>query len=89
MNLTPICGIITEYTGTSPGPASGITYTIKANMPQGVVVIPGCTPSSWRWPDSIPVDAQAMVDTVVLGVLTESVVQWSFIERPALEECGS
>ena len=46
-------GVVVSSNTTTPGPASGITYTIRVNLPDGIVEFPGVRPHGSRWPDAI------------------------------------
>lgn len=47
-------GTVSGHTGTSPGPASGITYDVVANMEGGVTqTVRGITPIGTRLPDAV------------------------------------
>ena len=84
-----IAGVILSHAGTSPGPASGITYTIATADPNaaGVFNMRNQTPVS-RWPDTL--DTVAMPDgTGVIGVSVGAVVSWHFVELPDFAECPS
>lgn len=84
-----IAGVIISHAGTSPGPASGITYTIATADPNaaGVFNMRNQTPVS-RWPDTL--DTVAMPDgTGVIGVSVGAVVSWHFVELPDFAECPS
>ncbi len=83
----PIWGRVLAYSGESPGPASGITYTIEWwQEGTGVLYASGLTPSIPRWPDSVKVDAYP-VDTLVQGMIWAGEIRWLFRELPSLMEC--
>lgn len=42
-------GVIRGHTGQSPGPASGITYRIVVNFPDGPREVVGISPAIQRW----------------------------------------
>lgn len=68
-----------------PGPASGISYTIKWNDPSlGPVERENQVPDGpWRWPDTIDTDSEHMVRKWVQGIVTpEGEVLWNFTEPP-------
>jgi hypothetical protein len=82
-----ILGIITAVNGTTPGPASGITYTIMVSDPAtaGTFPMEGQTPYS-RWPDEL--DIVALVPGVpVLGAALGGEITWHFWEQPAFADC--
>lgn len=83
----PIIGRIVSVQGTTPGPASGITYTIAchdANV-DGVYRLDGQKPIR-RWPDTIDTVAFA-VGSMVHGIVDANVVQWHSMEMPDFGEC--
>lgn len=83
----PIWGRVLAYSGESPGPASGITYTIEWwQEGTGVLYASGLSPSIPRWPDSVKVDAYP-VDTLVQGMIWANEIRWLFRELPSLMEC--
>lgn len=45
-------GVVESVQGTNPGPASGISYTVKVSAGGGVASIPGIKPTSRRLPDT-------------------------------------
>lgn len=82
----PYIGFVKSVAGTSPGPASGITYTIAVNTPEGVIEWAGVAPDNQRPPD--------VYDTIAAGVGTACLVyefggrQWIYItEYPDSAEC--
>lgn len=81
-------GIVRSFAGTSPGPASGLTYTIDAYFPRaGLVTLAGQTPACERRPDTVDVTAVA-IGTGVLGILFDGqIIQWMFRELDAYAEC--
>lgn len=84
-----ILGRIVSSHGTSPGPASGITYTIAVHDPQveGVFRLERQKPVQ-RWPDDI--DVVALRDgQLVVGAIAANAVQWHFHEYPAFRECAA
>jgi len=50
-------GVIVSHQGTSPGPASGITYTVRVNMPEGPVEMSNVRPHGNRYPDELKITA--------------------------------
>lgn len=83
-----ILGRIVEVQGQSPGPASGITYTIAVHDTnvEGIYRLERQTPVQ-RWPDQIDVVALRR-GQLVIGAVAANVVQWHFHEYPAFRECG-
>jgi hypothetical protein len=57
IRLEKFSGVVRGHTGTSPGPASGITYRILINFPDGPQEVSGIAPAIDRWPDQIKVNA--------------------------------
>jgi len=83
-----ISGRIVSHQGISPGPASGITYTIDMQMPSGGVVrLAGQRPSIERWTDTLNVRAVAN-GTRVRGWRCASFYYWDFRELPDFGPCG-
>lgn len=46
-------GVVVSSNTTTPGPASGITYTVAVNLPDGIVTFANVKPHGSRWPDTI------------------------------------
>lgn len=85
----PILGRIVSVQGTTPGPASGISYTVAchdANV-DGVYRLDGQKPIR-RWPDTLDTVAFA-VGSMVQGIVDANVVQWHSMEMPDFAECPS
>lgn len=85
----PILGRIVSVQGTTPGPASGITYTIAchdANV-DGVYRLDGQKPIR-RWPDTLDTVAFA-AGSMVHGIVDANVVQWHSMEMPDFADCPS
>lgn len=84
-----ILGRIVDVQGQSPGPASGITYTIAVHDTNvdGIYRLERQTPVQ-RWPDQIDVVALRR-GQLVIGAVAANVVQWHFHEYPAFRECGT
>lgn len=82
-----ILGRIVTINGTTPGPASGISYTIAVHDPatEGVYRLERQAPLK-RWPDDIDVEA-CEVGSMVIGTVSANRVQWHFHEYPAFAEC--
>lgn len=82
-----ILGRIVEVNGTTPGPASGITYTIACHDPQveGPFRVTNQRPIR-RWPDAIDTVAFA-VGSMVIGVSDSAVLQWHSMEMPDFGAC--
>lgn len=82
-----IAGVVLSHNGQSPGPASGITYTIATSDPNaaGVFNMQRQTPVV-RWPDVL--DTVAIPDgTGVIGVSVGARVSWHFMELPDFGAC--
>ena len=79
-------GIVVSVQGTNPGAASGITYTIDVNMPDGVMRFTGVKPAWNRPPDTIDTKA-APVNTAILVSLVAGVVQAFIPEFPDWQSC--
>jgi len=82
-----ILGRIVEVNGTTPGPASGISYTIACHDPQvdGPFRVVNQRPIR-RWPDAIDTVAFA-VGSMVVGVSDASILQWHSMEMPDFGAC--
>jgi hypothetical protein len=82
-----ILGRVVEVAGTSPGPASGITYTIACHDQQvdGVFRVTNQRPVR-RWPETIDTVAFE-VGTMVVGVTDANVLQWHSMEMPDFGAC--
>lgn len=84
-----IVGRIVSVQGTTPGPASGITYTIAihdANV-EGIFQMDHQTPVQ-RWPDAL--DTVALpVGMLVIGAIEANVLRWHFMEFPAFKDCAT
>jgi hypothetical protein len=86
-----VSGIIDSVQGTNPGPASGITYTIKINTDAGPILIPGVRPCNQRPADDV--DIRVTVDpdpekrTKVLGVKNGEYYEFMIIEQQDYAEC--
>jgi hypothetical protein len=82
-----ILGRIVAVQGTTPGPASGITYTIACHDPQvdGPFRVVNQRPIR-RWPDSIDTVAFA-VGSMVVGVTDAAILQWHSMEMPDFGAC--
>lgn len=84
-----ILGRIVTIIGTTPGPASGISYTIAVHDPatEGVYRLERQAPIK-RWPDDIDVEA-CDEGSIVIGTVSANRVQWHFYEYPAFADCPS
>jgi hypothetical protein len=84
-----ILGRIVDVQGQSPGPASGITYTIAVHDTNvdGIYRLERQSPVQ-RWPDAIDIVALRR-GQLVIGAVAANVVQWHFHEYPAFRECGT
>lgn len=83
-----IDGIIERVNGTSPGPSSGISYDITANLPDGPLLLPRQVPSIWRYADAVDIDAGLLVGRMVIGILVGNhYIWWQFTEPQAFALC--
>lgn len=84
-----ILGRIVEIQGKTPGPASGITYTIAVHDTnvEGIYRLERQVPVQ-RWPDEIDVVALRH-GQLVIGAVAGNVVQWHFHEYPDFGACES
>ena len=83
----PIIGRVVSVQGTTPGPASGIAYTIAchdANV-DGVYRLEGQKPIR-RWPDTLDTVAW-YVGSLVQGIVDANVVTWHTLELPDFADC--
>lgn len=82
-----IIGRITGVNGNSPGPASGISYTIAIHDPnvEGVFTLETQRPVK-RLPDNLDIEAYQVGDFVI-GSVEANRVRWHFFEMPAFAEC--
>jgi len=84
-----ILGRIASVQGTSPGPSSGITYTIGVHDPnvEGVYVLNNQAPMQ-RWPNDLDITA-VPAGTIVIGTAEANRIRWHFMEMPAFADCPS
>jgi hypothetical protein len=84
-----ILGRIVSVEGTTPGPASGITYTIAVHDPQveGIFRLERQKPVQ-RWPDALDIVA-LRPGQLVIGAVAANAVQWHFHEYPAFRDCAT
>ena len=84
-----ILGRIASVQGTSPGPSSGITYTIGVHDPnvEGVYVLNNQAPMQ-RWPNDLDIIA-VPAGTIVIGTAEANRIRWHFMEMPAFADCPS
>lgn len=81
-------GFVTAIDGTTPGPASGISYTVRINKDGSVLEVPRVVPSNGRLPDEWDVDAFP-IGTLVLVINESGRLEFVFCpaERPATGVC--
>lgn len=79
-------GAIVSVQGTTPGAASGITYTIELNLPWGKLQIPGVKPANSRPPDSIDIKA-VPAGTAIQAAVVGGNVQAFIYEFPDWQSC--
>jgi hypothetical protein len=84
-----ILGRIASVNGTSPGPSSGITYTIGVHDPnvEGVYTLNNQAPMQ-RWPNDLDITA-VPAGTIVIGTAEANRIRWHFMEMPAFADCPS
>lgn len=82
-----IGGVVMSVQGTTPGPASGISYTVGINLASGVRIVDGVKPHGNRWPDALDIDGAAMVNQPIGGEVVGGRVLWKFFEPPVLRTC--
>lgn len=86
--ITTIDGTISAVSGATPGPASGIAYTIKYNDNGSVIELSQQVPVMRQWPDEIDTDGAAQIGTKAFGFMTEEGrIWWFFQERPVIQDC--
>ena len=84
-----IKGTVRSVQGSTPGPSSGISYTIVYEEEGSVVVLDGQVPMMRQWIDDVDIDGQACVGKPVNGLMTEEGrIWWWFAERPVALQCG-
>lgn len=89
--MTPLLGQISAVIGTTPGPASGLTYKVKYTAPGGgVVETPPLVPANHheRPPDTVDVVA-VPVATWVIGAEENGLTLFFFRERDDFGACGT
>lgn len=100
MRVRPIFGKLLNYSGESPGPATGITYTVQCQYSdlEAPFIVNGVRPSGFRWPTPMWTDAAATVlnvDTAMpfnavgleVGDEGASFTFWFFAECPYIRPC--
>lgn len=88
VTIVPMTGVIVSVQGTTPGPASGITYTVKVNLPNGSTAeYAGVKPHNTRYPDSIDTVA-ASNGTAFFVFSVGGIFQYQIIELPATTGCA-
>jgi hypothetical protein len=86
-----IIGRVVAVNGTTPGPASGISYSIVASIPDtGPVRMDNQKPAR-RWPDELWIEAVPTTrgKNLVFGIWEASVLTWHFLEFPSFADCPS
>lgn len=82
---------IESVEGTTPGPAAGMSYTVRLTHKTGEVVIPGVRPRRPFWPNDLDINGDAMVGARVDATLYRASEgdRWvfEFIEVPLYGEC--
>lgn len=88
--IRPVRAKITAYAGQSPGPESGITFTVAVEEGGGIVTYSGVQ-SEWSgfWGMGINIDAARCVGWIVPAQLSmpEGRVEVFFIPPPAVAAC--
>jgi len=80
-------GVIVSVQGTNPGPASGISYTVKLNLPDGTTpTYSGVKPHNYRHPDTIDTIA-ATIGSGFFAFSIGGVFQYQIIEGFATQGC--
>lgn len=79
-------GAIVSVQGTNPGAASGISYTIDVNTPEGAIRMVGIKPANNRPPDTIDTKAAA-VGSAILVSFVGGIVQAFIPEFPDWQSC--
>jgi len=86
-----IIGRVVAVNGTTPGPASGISYAIVASIPDvGPVRMENQKPAR-RWPDDLWLEAVPTTPgkNLVFGIWEASVLTWHFLEFPSFAACSA
>ena len=87
-SATPIPGVIDSVQGTNPGRASGITYTVTVNLPNGsTATFSGVKPHNQRYPDTIDTRA-ATPGTWFTAFDVGGTFQYQIIEIADTTECA-
>lgn len=94
MKITEYIGAVTAASSATPGPASGITYTVTWETPAGIVSQSGLAPSQ-RWPDDIDTVPYSVTDPTkrvavrVIDIEGFLIFLFGSIELPDFVECGA
>lgn len=70
------------------GPASGYSYDILMNAPQGALSLTDIAPVVQRWPDTMDVVPLKVNSMTMVGVLEGTVTGLLTAELPYVEPCG-
>jgi hypothetical protein len=80
-------GVIVSSNTATPGPASAITYTIRVNLPDGIVEFAGVKPHGTRWPDTLNT-VPAPAGTPIVVWVNGPQVTFDVNEKPDLGGCA-
>lgn len=81
-----IPAIIVSVDGTNPGPASGISYTVKLTFPNTVTVVSGVKPHNMRRPDIVNTTA-ATPGSAIQAFEIDGQMQFFIIEGDDYTSC--
>lgn len=86
-----VVGSASTINGVTGYFSSNVAYDIATSIPGlGVVVFTGQVPQIRQWQrGEVLVDADALVDKAVTGVLVGNTVRWTFVEPPAMGSCST
>lgn len=80
--------VIKSFQGGSPGPASGITYTVTVDFGVTIQDVAGVIPHTEREPDLYDVRACKNGTAIVCHQLEGGFLQFYFHERLDVTTCG-
>lgn len=91
-NVVQVSGVVVSVQGLPAGQteslADPISYTVDINIPEGVAVRKaGVVPSIWRWAPPLKIRPLLLVGKAIGGWRVGGVLQWDFIEPPAMGDC--
>lgn len=88
MSARVVSAVIESVHGTNPGPASGITYTLRINTESGPMLLAGVRPHNARPGDGDAIDIRAASPgTYVIGVQEGQYFMFTIIEHEDSAPC--